>query len=270
MEIPLESGVTLGDPRGVTKSVPVPTPITDEDALMLERMLDEQPEPEPESELEPQPEPQPEQQPGPSKPVTNEATKEGNNSLQVLFSNLDDPDWAEKYIAQNPITQKDQTWLEELLQPATQQLITEKVRTPANQPTTTTTVRVPDPWADNKKMLTVSKKIPLITVPERSLIPPEPSNVTNMDRANNGPPPLKLNIRLPAPGERNPYDPALPEYLVKEAAIGRIPPWELYDNMRQTMGTIMHNGERYLVLDELESEEWQDLNEPLEEPRDID
>ena len=71
---------------------------------------------------------------------------------------------------------------------------------------------------------------------------------------------------------RGPYDPALPEFLVKEAEIhGRIPLWELFESIKRVMGTIWHNGEQYLVLDELHDlNDLEDLNKPLDEPDKLD
>ncbi len=61
--------------------------------------------------------------------------------------------------------------------------------------------------------------------------------------------PLLLNIRLPA---RPPNDGGVPEYLpsyVQE--VGSIPPWEVFSSMRSVMPTIVHDNELYIVLDEL-------------------
>ncbi len=229
----------LLDPRGVTKPVPVPTPITDEDALRIEKMLEEEP--------------------GPSEPAKVNDTHQGEKPQQILFSNLDDPEWAEKFIQQNPITENDQAWLEDLLQPTKPDQSTATMKTPEDQPTAS----IKDPWA-NSQMLTASTRIPLVAVPDKPETPPGPSSNKNTEIDNT----LKLNIRMPALGEPNPYDPALPEYLLEESYIGRIPPWEIQHSMRVTMGTIVHEGERYIVLDELDDlNEWQDLNVPLVEAR---
>ncbi len=63
---------------------------------------------------------------------------------------------------------------------------------------------------------------------------------------------LELKIRRPTP---YPCDPALSDIMYEHAERGRIPPWEFTHSLRQVMRSINHNGEEFLVLDELDAEE---------------
>ena len=277
VKIPLQSKCSLPDPR-------IPTPITDEDALLLEKMLEEQPsssEEQPSSSEEqpsssqkqpgsPQEQPSSSQEQSSSSEDKHEDEGKENDSAkltgEILFSNLDDPDWAVEFSNQHPVNEDDQQWIEDLLRPTT-----------PNKPE--------DPWANPQSAMDSNRKIQLTTgTPSQPNTDRpgtskniNPTVVENIDKRHASSPILQLNINMSA-GIRgrspsyNPYDPALPEFLVQEAEVyGRIPPWELYSSMEQVMGTIWHDGEKYLVLDEYEDlKDLEDLNEPLEEDYELD
>ncbi len=199
LEIPLNSTQKLLDPR-------VPTPITDEDVLLVEQMLDE---PTPSTST---------QSSVTNIPVTQEKQSELTNAGDI---SIDDPEWVNK-IDQRTISEDDDDWLSRLID-----RIDEVNAYPNNLKEDENTTDIEDMNTDAD-----------IEKPEEPIEPKSTSDIK-----------LVLNLSLPQP---HPRDIGVSDFARSEVEAGRIiPPWESDDNIKQVMGTIWHNYEQYIVLDEL-------------------
>lgn len=263
-EIPLNAKVILVDPR---KFCPV-TPVTDQDAKMLEKMLEENTEdteahetgseakpktPEPPNKvikdiismpsletLFPEPEPTTLEDTA-NQPVETQVseTTEFAVTREILFSNITDRSLTEGFETTFRINEEQDDWLKDLVQPR-----------PADNE---------DPWSvENYRP--ADRKIPLTTPVSDTAVTPQPSPKSV---------PV-LEIHNPAP---YPEDPAVPQYVYEEARKGMIPPWEFQKSLRSVMKTITHNDEQFLVLDDLEDADVRDEvneNNYAESNEDID
>ncbi len=199
LEIPLNSTHKLLDPR-------VPTPITDEDVLLVEQMLDE---PTPSTST---------QSSVANIPATQEKQSELTNASDI---SIDDPEWVNK-IDQRTISEDDDDWLNRLID-----RIDEVNAYPNNLKENENTTDIEDMNTDAEM--------------EKSEEQTEPKSASDIK--------LVLNLSLPQP---HPRDLEVSEFARREVEAGRIiPPWESDDNIKQVMGTIWHNYEQYIVLDEL-------------------
>ncbi len=224
VEIPLEGGVILDDPRGVP--IPAPTPITDDDARRLEEMLEEEPSP-------------------PDAMQQNQ--KENRQEPEITLPDLEDPNWVEKFTEENPVTAEEDEWLEDLVRP--------KQYDPwSTEPEKSHTENIfdarstPEPPPARLNALS-SPVLPGTSKNNVQEMPPNDPCASTNNNPNERTPPLELKITLPrAPTE----NPELPDYVVTVVEEnGTIPPWEFDKAFKNVMRSIQYDDEEYLVLDDL-------------------
>ena len=254
--IPLESEVELVDPRSVTTNAH--TPITDDDAKLIESMLkDNLP-----SETEATPSVKRQctvEIPLESEvklvdprgittsaltPVTNQGANlkmikecqpekevmkvtDENQTGEILFSFPED--WAETYVRHNPVTKEDIGWLEDLLEP--------KPGTSQNTLMIADRPKPTDPWAIDtanlREHMNPAKNNPTI------LRPVDPWATKKQHS--------EADLHIPL--NRCENNSEVPDYLLKMRPNETIPPWEFKAALKKIM---RQNNEDSIMLDDID------------------